>query len=76
MEFDRITSDPKILDGQPCIRGMRLTVRRVLDALAVYPDREELRRQYPELEDEDIKQALGYASATLEDRIIELRSAS
>jgi uncharacterized protein (DUF433 family) len=55
---------------------MRLTVRRVLDALAVYPDREELRRQYPELEDEDIKQALGYASATLEDRIIELRSAS
>ena len=76
MEFDRITSDPKILDGQPCIRGMRLTVRRVLGALAVYPDREELRRQYPELEDEDIRQALEYASAMLDDRIIELRSAS
>jgi len=76
MEFDRITSDPKIVNGQPCIRGMRLTVRRVLDALAVYPDREELRRQYPELEDEDIAQALAYASAVLEDRIIELRPAS
>ena len=76
MEFDRITSDPKIVNGQPCIRGTRLTVRRVLDALAVYPDRDELRRQYPQLEDEDIKQALAYASAAIEDRLIMMRPAS
>jgi len=36
--FDRITSDPAILGGQPVIRGMRLSVRRVLEALAVYPN--------------------------------------
>ena len=51
--FDRITSDPAVLSGQPCVRGMRLTVRRVLEALANYPNREELRSEYPELEDEE-----------------------
>ena len=63
-EFDRITSDPAKMNGQPCVRGMRLTVRRVLEALATYSDREELRAEYPELEDEDIRQALEYAAAT------------
>jgi uncharacterized protein (DUF433 family) len=55
---------------------MRLTVRRVLEAIAVYPDREELRREYPELEDEDIRQALEYAAATLEDKAVPLSEAS
>jgi uncharacterized protein (DUF433 family) len=73
--FDRITSDPAILNGQPCVRGMRLTVRRVLEALATYPDREEFRAEYPELEDEDIRQALEYAAANLDDRVVELHSA-
>lgn len=73
--FDRITSDPAKLSGQPCIRGMRLTVRRVLEALAAYPDREELRVEYPELEDEDIRQALEYAAANLDDRVVELHTA-
>jgi len=73
--FDRITSDPALLNGQPCIRGMRLTVRRVLEALATYPDRNELRSEYPELEDEDIRQALEYAAANLDDRVVELRTA-
>jgi uncharacterized protein (DUF433 family) len=73
--FDRITSDPAILNGQPCIRGMRLTVRRVLEALAAYPDRAELRVEYPELEDEDIRQALEYAAANLDDRVVQLYSA-
>lgn len=71
--FDRITSDPALLSGQPCIRGLRLTVRRVLEALATYPDRNELRAEYPELEDEDIRQALAYAAANLDDRVVELR---
>ena len=71
--FDRITSDPAVLNGQPCIRGMRLTVRRVLEALALYPDREELRIEYPELDEEDIRQALEYAAANLDDRVVDLR---
>ncbi len=73
--FDRITFDPAKLNGQPCIRGMRLTVRRVLEALATYPDREQLRAEYRELEDEDIRQALEYAAANLDDKVVELRAA-
>ena len=72
MAFDRITCDPGRLNGQPCIRDLRLTVRRVVEAVAVYPDREELRREYPELEDEDVRQALEYAAANLDDRTIPL----
>ena len=71
--FDRITSDPAKMNGQPCIRGMRLTVRRVLEALAAYPDREQLRAEYPEIEDEDIRQALEFAAANLDDKVVELR---
>ncbi len=55
------------MNGQPCIRGMRLTVRRVVEAVAQYPNREDLLRNYPELEPEDIRQALAFAAANLED---------
>lgn len=74
--FSRVTSDPAIMNGQPCIRGMRLTVRRVLEALANYSDRDQLRAEYPELEDEDVRQALAYAAASLDDKILELHEAS
>ena len=70
--LDRITSDPSVMNGQPCIRGMRLTVRRVLEALATYPDRQEFSAEYPEIEDEDIRQALAYAAANLDDKVLEL----
>ena len=73
--LDRITSDPKRMNGQPCIRDLRLTVRRVIEALSTYPDREELKREYPELDDEDIRQALAYAAANLDDKVIELTGA-
>ncbi len=68
--FDRITVNPDQMDGQPCIRGMRLTVRRVLLALATYPDRNDLFREYPELEEEDVKQALAFSAANLDDRVV------
>lgn len=61
--FDRITQDPAVMNGQPCIRGMRLTVRRVLESIAIYSDAAELKAEYPELEDEDIRQALAFAAA-------------
>ena len=72
--FDRITSDPARLGGEPCLRGLRLTVRRVVEAVALYPDRDELFREYPELDDEDVRQALAYAAARLDDRVIPLAS--
>ena len=70
--FERITCDPAVMNGQPCIRGMRLTVRRVLEALATYPDREQFQAEYPEIEEEDIRQALEYAAANLDDKVVEL----
>ena len=72
MKWDRITIDPEIMNGQPCIRGMRLTVRRVVEAVALYPDRETLKSEYPELEDEDIRQALAFAALNLPDEILSL----
>lgn len=72
MKLDRITRHPNKMNGQPCIRNLRLTVRRVIDLLATYPNREELFQEFPELEEEDIQQALIFASSYLDDRIIEL----
>ncbi len=72
MKLDRITSNQTRMNGQPCICNLRLTVRRVIELLATYPDRQELYREFPELEEEDIRQALIYASTYMDDRIVEL----
>ncbi|MCC6125769.1 MAG: DUF433 domain-containing protein [Pirellulales bacterium] len=72
MRFDRISSNPERMNGQPCIRNMRLTVRRVVEAVALYTDRKELFREYPELEEEDIRQALEFAAAMLDDKSLPL----
>lgn len=74
-KLDRITVDPAIMNGQPCIRGMRLTVCRVVAAAALYPDRNELKAEYPELADEDIAQALDFAARNLDDQIFPLEAA-
>lgn len=58
MQLDRITRHAERMNGQPCIRGLRLTVERVLHLVATYECNDELKRDYPELEDEDITQAL------------------
>ena len=73
--FDRITFDPRQMNGQPCVRGMRLTVRRVVFAVAAYPDRNDLFRNYPNLEEEDIRQSLEFAAANLADQQIEIPAA-
>jgi uncharacterized protein (DUF433 family) len=54
---------------------MRLTVRRVVEALALYPNRDDLFRNYPELEPEDLQQALEFAAANLEDSAAESNAA-
>ena len=73
--FDRITVNPAVLNGQPTIRGMRLTVRRVVEAVALYPTREELFKEYPDLEDEDVRQSLDFAACNLDDEVISLEAA-
>ena len=65
--FDRITVEPGKCGGKPCVRGMRITVRRVLELLASYPDRTAVIADYPFLEPEDFNQALRYAAATVDD---------
>ncbi|MFB2839378.1 DUF433 domain-containing protein [Floridanema evergladense] len=62
MKLDRIITNPNRMNGQPCIRNLRLTVRRVIELLATYPEREELFREFPGLEEDDIQQALIFAS--------------
>lgn len=69
-QLDRITINPARMNGQPCIRNLRLTVKRVIELVALYPDRDELFREYPELEEEDIRQALAYAATYFDDRIV------
>ena len=57
----RITIDPDVLVGKPCIRGMRISVEHVLDALAAEISPQELLAEYPFLEAEDVRAALLYA---------------
>ncbi|MCC6590024.1 MAG: DUF433 domain-containing protein [Bryobacterales bacterium] len=64
--FNRITVEPGKCGGKPCIRGMRVTVRRVLELLAAYPDKNAVLAEYPYLEDEDLQQALHYSAATVD----------
>lgn len=73
--FNRITINPAIVNGQPTIRGMRLTVKRVVEAVALYPNREDLFREYPELDAEDVRQALDFAACNLDDSVIQLEAA-
>lgn len=70
--LDRITSDPSRMNGQPCLRDIRLTVRRVIEITALYPDRSERLKEFPELEDEDVRQALHYAALQLPDQVVTL----
>jgi len=60
------------MNGQRCLRNLRLTVRRVIEIAALYPDRAERRTEFPELEDEDVAQALHYAALQLPDGITPL----
>ncbi len=68
-QFDRITFDPKMMGGRACIRGMRITVALVLNLLAAGMTPEEIIRDYPPLELEDIHQVLRYAEWLAQDRV-------
>ncbi len=66
--INRITLDPDVMGGKPCIRGLRVTVGAIVGLLAAGRSREEILAAYPYLEPEDIDQALAYAAWRVEER--------
>lgn len=71
MKFERITVDPRVCTGKPCIRGIRFPVSRLLGLLASGETRETILRAYPYLEGEDIEEALRYAAYLAEEETME-----
>ncbi|MFP3975587.1 MAG: DUF433 domain-containing protein [Dehalococcoidia bacterium] len=69
--FTRITFDRSIMGGQACIRGMRIPVSTIVKLVAAGKSDTEIIQEYPDLEEEDIKEALQYAARSAEDRIVE-----
>ena len=72
-QLTRITRDPAVMGGKPCIRGMRVTVGTVVGLVAVGRTQEEILREYPHLEAEDISAALSYAAWRAEEVEVPLR---
>jgi uncharacterized protein (DUF433 family) len=70
--FERITIDPKVFGGKPCIRGMRFPVSKILDLIAADVSRKEILDDYPYLEEEDIRQALKYAAWIAQEETVEI----
>lgn len=68
MQTPRITHDPAVMGGKPCIRGLRVTVGTVLGLLASGRSREEILHAYPYLEPDDLDAALAYAAWRMEER--------
>lgn len=73
--FDRITQQPGVMGGKPCIRGLRVTVGMIVGQIAAGRSVEQILADFPYLEREDIQQALRYASWRAEEREVELTSA-
>jgi uncharacterized protein (DUF433 family) len=74
MPFKRITVDVKQLDGLPCIRGLRIPVATVVDMIASGMTDTEILEAFPDLEQEDIREALQYAAAAVRERQLPLVS--
>jgi uncharacterized protein (DUF433 family) len=74
--FPRITANPQVMAGKPCIRGMRFPVSTVLQELAGGASVEELLREFPYLEREDIAEALRFAAWRMQEREVDLVDAA
>lgn len=68
--FPRITFGPDKCFGKACIRGMRMPVSSVLSYLSSGMSQEDILRDWPELEPDDIREALAYASEAMEERVL------
>lgn len=74
-DFMRITRDPKIMGGKACIRGMRVTVGMIVSQIGAGASIDQLLREFPYLEREDVLEALRYAAWLAEEREIDLTPA-
>ena len=74
MRLTRITVDPRVCTGKPCIRGLRFPVARLLGLLATGETKDQIIAEYPYLEPADIDEALQYAACLAEDETVELTS--
>jgi len=72
MKLKRITVNPKQMDGVPCIRGLRIPVATVVGMLADGMAEEEILKAYPDLEREDIREALQFAAEAVRERELPL----
>ncbi len=72
MKFQRITVNPKQMDGLPCIRGLRIPVATVVGMVADGMAEDEILKAYPDLEHEDIREALRFAAEAVREREIPL----
>ena len=68
--LDRITTDPAVFGGRPCVRGLRVRVKDILDMLASGASRSEILEDFPYLEEEDIAAALEYAAQHVDHPVI------
>ena len=76
LTIDRITSDPNIMNGKACIRGMRITVSIVLNLIANGMSKAEIIEEYPYLEAEDIDQCLNYAAYLANEELYNIQKVS
>lgn len=72
--FDRITFDPKIMGGRACIRGMRIPVSVIVSQIAYGASFAEILEGYPDIEKEDIQQALEYAAWLTRDEVYSIEA--
>ena len=75
-KFNRITLDPEKCFGKPCIRGLRMPLASILSYLSSGMTVDEILREWPELDRDDIYQGLGYAAWAMEERIVPLVEAT
>lgn len=73
MDFERITIDPAVFGGKPCIRGLRFPVSRLLGLLASGETKDTILKSYPYLESEDIDEALSFAATLADGEILPLK---
>ena len=74
--LDRITADPNQIGGIPCIRGLRIPVATIIGLLAVKMTNKEILEAYPDLEQEDINQALRFAAYMTKEKEIPIKATS
>ena len=73
--LDRITTNPEVMGGKPCIRGMRVTVGTIVGLIASGYSTEKILSEYPYLEAEDVRQALQYAAWRSEEQEVRINVA-